>query len=126
MKKLVFMSLVLALSLGAGCAKNVHKDWFAIDGSRADATVKVAMTWNPQTEIPQGEREQADKLAEEKCKVWGYTGAEMFGGINQRCTQYVNGFGGMTCAQMQAEITYQCLGNPGQSQPQPVGKAIKP
>lgn len=126
MKKLVFMSLVLALSLGAGCAKKVHKDWFAIDGSRADATVKVALTWNPQVEIPQSEREQADALAAEKCKVWGYTGAEMFGGINQRCTQMGNNGFAVVCYQMQAEITYQCLGNPSQSQPQPVGKTIKP
>lgn len=74
MKKLVFMSLVLALSLGAGCAKNVHKDWFAYDGSRSDATVKLAITWNPALEIPQDDREQADALAAEKCKVWGYEG----------------------------------------------------
>ena len=125
-KKLLLVCLLLSVSLGARCAQKVHKDWFAHDGSRSDAIVKLAITWNPAMEIPQADRGQADALAAAKCRVWGYTGAEPFGSIVQRCTQMGHNGYSVVCYQMQAEVTYQCLGNPGQNQPEPVGKSIKP
>ena len=125
MKKMItlFLSLITITLVGCG-AKQVHKDWYALDGSRADATVKVALSWNPEREIPQSDKSQADKIAEERCKAWGYSGAEIFGGASQKCTQI--GYTGFTtlCLEAQAIVTYQCLGNPSQPS-QSSSKTIK-
>lgn len=126
MKSLVTLFLLAAMgSMLAGCAKPVHKDWFAHDGSKADGTVKMALTWNPNIEIPQEEREQAKRVAVEKCKAWGYTDAEEFGGMVSRCTQQrYTGFN-VVCDAMLAEITYQCIDATNEVSPMPKGKAVK-
>lgn len=105
-----------------GCAKPVQKEWFAHDGSKADGTVKMAMTWNPNTEKPQSQKEQAQRVATEKCRAWGYESAEAFGSVVSRCTQpNFSGLGG-PCNEMLAEMNFQCR---GETKPAPaVGKTI--
>lgn len=39
-----FLSLLL---LTACAPKQVHKDWQAVSGSKADAIVRLAYSWNP-------------------------------------------------------------------------------
>ena len=126
MKKSTFLGFFLTFTLLTGCgAKQVHKNWYALDGSRADATVKVALSWNPEKEVPLSDQNQADKIAEERCKAWGYNGAEMFGAVTQKCTQM--GYTGFTslCLEAQSVMTYQCLGNPNQTQHFPPNKNTK-
>lgn len=99
-----------------GCAKPVQKEWFAQGGSRADGTVQMALTWNPALEKPQAQQEQAQRIAIEKCQAWGYADAEPFGGVIKRCLD-------IQCAQMIAEMNFQCRGEKTPSSP--TGKIIK-
>lgn len=113
MRKLIcLLVLAMAVALGAGCAKPVHKDWMAIGGSRSDATVKMGYVWNPQNEKPETSQQQAIDLAAQKCRTWGYDGAEPFGSTLTKCTNMsFQPFAGVVCYQMQAEAEFQCIGS---------------
>ena len=88
------------LILGTGCATKVHKEWLAIGGSKADATVRLAVVWNPQIAIPEYSELQASELAAQKCQTWGYAGAEPFGSQLVTCTQLVSSNWGPICYQV--------------------------
>lgn len=102
MKKLVIV-LALGFSL-SGCA--VNKDWSATGGSRSDGVVRLSYEMK-EFEQPQLSEQQAVNLATQRCKTWGYTGAEAFGGVTRKCNQG-GGFGG--CSQWLVTKEYQCLG----------------
>ena len=121
----VFGLLFVAM---VGCARPVQKDWFAMGGSKGDATVKMGLSWNPNTKKPETSKAQADAVAAQKCRAWGYDGAEAFGAITQQCTsiQYT-GFGPV-CQEMRAEVQYQCTGSitpAAPVPPAPTGKQVK-
>lgn len=95
---------VLTAALLAGCT--VNKSPLPTGGSRADGTVELSY------EI--GEYEQAkingyeaDAQALERCKAWGYSGAQMFGGQKRQCMQ-PGAYG--TCILYNVTLTYQCTG----------------
>jgi len=73
-KLLVFAAVLAALS---GCA--TKKDFYATGGSRADGSVDMAYDF-AQFEQPVVNIAQAQSIAKSKCRVWGYNGAEAFGG----------------------------------------------
>ena len=107
----IFLLFNLACFALIGCAKTVQKEWVAHDGSKADGTVKLALTWNPNLEKPQAQLEQAQHVATKKCQAWGYAGAEAFGSVVSRCIQpRFTGFG-TTCDKVLAEMTFQCVGD---------------
>lgn len=127
-KKLLCLFAVLAMFAMTGCAKKVvQKEWLAVGGSRADATVTLAVSWNPQQETPQFAKAQADDLAKQKCQQWGYSGAEPFGAIQDKCTGMTRDpFGTLVCYQREAYTTYMCLGSPSASGPsEPKGRVVK-
>lgn len=102
MKKALIM--LAAVVLLAGCA--TQKEWSATGGSRADATVKLSYEYG-EFEIPQLDEAQAQVLAEARCKTWGYTGAEAFGGVTRQC----NGPGGFAaCGRYLVTKEFQCTG----------------
>ncbi len=101
--KLVLVAASAALML-AGCAST--KTWSATGGSRADATVKLSYEYGP-FEKPQTNDTEALNLAISRCKTWGYTGAEAFGGITQQCNM-PGGMGG--CARFMVTKEFQCTG----------------
>lgn len=124
MKKIknTLLLAIMGLTLAA-CAKPVQKEWFAHDGSKADGTIKMALTWNPNLEKPQSQKEQAQRVATEKCQAWGYESAEAFGSVVSRCTQpRFTGFG-TVCDEMLAEMTFQCVG--GKNNPTDIGRKSK-
>lgn len=105
----VLLALVLACSVG--CAKKVVKSWASAGGSRADATVEVGYTYNPNLEIPETNEAQGRKVAEEKCRFWGYSEAEPFGMVKSTCQQMAyDPFVGPHCVNMLVVQQYQCLG----------------
>ena len=55
-----------------------------MSGSRADAVVRLSYEYGD-FEIPQVDEQQAIELAKRKCNVWGYAGAEAFGGTSSVC-----------------------------------------
>jgi hypothetical protein len=101
---IVTITAVLAL---AGCAAN--KNWSATGGSRADATVRLSYEYGA-FEVPKVNEMEAQNLAAARCKTWGYTGAEAFGGQTQQCSM-PGGMGG--CSRFQVTKEYQCTGNGG-------------
>ncbi len=101
MKKLISIFVfIIALS---GCS--VNKDWVATGGSRADATVKLSYQYGQGQDVHVSEQ-QGIELAKKRCGVWGYTGAEAFGGITTQCNQ----MGSFGCADGIAIKEYQCTG----------------
>jgi hypothetical protein len=97
--------IVLSLLFFVGCA--VQKDWVPTDGSRADATVRMSYEHN-ELEIPQASDGQALSLAIERCQIWGFEGAEAFGGITRSCS-LPDGSGG--CSQWLVTKEFQCTGS---------------
>ena len=110
MKTKLLLLLCVALVTLGGCAKPVPKDWTPTSGSRADATVKMSYWYDPTSEIPQTNEQQALELAKKRCASWGYSDVEAFGGVMESCTQWVAGFGGPMCIKMVVTKEYQCIG----------------
>lgn len=102
MKKALIM--LAAVVLLAGCV--TQKNWTATGGSRADATVKLSYE-HSSFEQPQLNDAQAQTLAEARCKTWGYTGAEAFGGTTSVCNM-PGGLGG--CNRFLVTKEFQCTG----------------
>ncbi len=112
MKKLGVIVLACAFLLNVSCAKRVPKIWSSNGGSRADATVQIAYTYNPEYEIPDPDVVQGRELAESKCKNWGYMDATPFGMYQQKCNRSVyNPFIQATqCIEIIVMQEYQCIG----------------
>jgi hypothetical protein len=105
MNQTIAVLVVVAISLAA-CATT--KEWAATGGSRADGTVKLSYEYGA-FETPSASPEQALALAASKCSVWGYSGAEPFGGALSTCTNH-NGYG--NCVRWLVTAEYQCAGAP--------------
>ena len=101
MKKGMFL-LIGALLL-SGCA--VKKEMTAIGGSKADGTVKMGYSYG-MFEMPSVDVNQAADAAAKRCKVWGYEGAEAFGGQTSECVQASSS----GCAKTEVSVEYQCVG----------------
>lgn len=99
----VVLAVLVAAQISA-CA--TQRDWSAIGGSRADGTIKLSYQYN-QFEQPVVYEDQAEDLATDRCRTWGYTGAEAFGGEVQQCMQQ-SGLGG--CGRWMVTKEYQCTG----------------
>lgn len=111
MYKLATLFLAAALVLASGCAKPVHVTWQAAGGSRADATIEVAYTYNPELEIPQQSEAQAQAEALKRCQAWGYADAEPFGLEKSQCVHMTyNPFAGPICTKYMVSRQFQCLG----------------
>ena len=89
----------------ASCT-TVPKEWVATGGSRSDGVIRLSYE---QSELEQAQvtESQGIALAVERCKVWGYTGADAFGGTTRRCN-LSGGFSG--CRQWMVTKEYQCTG----------------
>lgn len=81
------------------------KTYNAVGGSRADGTVRLAYEVN-MFETPVVDEAQGLLLARQRCAVWGYTGAEPFGGTTRQCI--ASGAGGCNVSLVVKE--YQCTG----------------
>lgn len=118
MRKWMWMG-VFGCSLAAlGCATNVVP--VATGGSRADATVELSFEYG-QFERPNVDMAQAQTTALQRCRVWGYTGADAFGGQMAHC-EAANSFG---CIRTLVTVRYQCTGN-GTDQVQALGASPVP
>lgn len=101
--KFLVIAAAAALFL-SGCA--VNKDWAATGGSRSDGVVRLSYEVG-EMEKPQLNEQQAVTLATQRCKTWGYSGAEAFGGSTRQCNKG-GGFAG--CSQYMVTKEYQCTG----------------
>jgi hypothetical protein len=87
----------------AGCATAMN--WQPVGGSRSDGVVRLAFEYG-MFQRPQLNESQAVALATQRCRVWGYSGAEAFGAATQQCTAS-NGYG---CVRTVVTKEYQCTG----------------
>lgn len=96
------------LLVASGCT--VQERLTPTSGDRAGGTVTLSYDYGG-FERPVVNQSYADALAQQRCAVWGYKGAEPFGGGTSTC-EVANGFG---CERTRVDITYQCTGNPSGS-----------
>ena len=83
MNKLILSSLVVFFL--SGCAEKVNIS--PIGGSKTDGTIKMGYSYKMFKE-PIVDFDTAKALAVQKCKVWGYDGAEAFGGQTMTCSMF--------------------------------------
>lgn len=84
--KTLIYGLVSVLALASCRSLPEPTDWQAIGGSRADGTVRVAYEKHFKQRLVRNEQ-QAQHIAYQRCKVWGFTGAESFGGNTRSCVE---------------------------------------
>jgi len=92
-----------AIFVLAGCATD--KILQATGGSRADGTVDLSYEYG-MFERPTLHMQEALQTARERCRAWGYTDAQPFGGQKNLCQQS-NEYG---CIRTLVTVTYQCTG----------------
>jgi len=100
MRKLAIAAAVMLTV--AGCAS--AKMWQATGGSRADGVVRLSYQYGLFEQPTLADSGQA--MAAERCKVWGYSGAEAFGGVTEQC----NNFGSSGCTSWLVTKEFQCTG----------------
>lgn len=98
MKRLLLLSLVVVLG---GCA--TQKEWIPTGGSRADGVVRLSFEYGA-FEAPQTDDQQGLDQAKRRCGVWGYQGAEAFGGFNRQCIYFTSS----GCSRWVVTREYQC------------------
>ena len=94
--------LVGVASLLFGCAGTTQIP-FDLGGSKADGTVVMGVNVGEFDEVDWG---SAAGTALERCRAWGYSNAEAFSGVRERC---INPGGWTGCAKKEISRTYQCL-----------------
>lgn len=102
MKKLI--AITLCTLILSGCA--TKKELTPIGGSKSDGTIKMAYEYS-WIESPTVDFNAAKALAAKKCIMWGYEGAESFGGQTSTCLKKREGGG---CDLTKVTVEYQCFG----------------
>jgi len=97
-----YASIFVALFI-VGCATPL--DYVATGGSRADGVVSLSYEYGA-FQAPQLDEAQGIREATARCQVWGYTGAQAFGGNVQTCTMASLG----SCDRWRVTRDYQCTG----------------
>jgi len=103
MKRLVIPALSLLFITGCS-TPTVTKYPLASGGSKNDGVIEVSYNYilfeNYQVDSEHGKIE-----AIERCKLWGYSGAESFGGEKTECSFQPRSM----CQGWKVTTTYQCL-----------------
>ena len=107
--KLLLTIAATSVLLLSSCATT--KNWSATGGSRSDAVVRLSYEYGA-FEVPQVNEQEGIDLAASRCKIWGYSGAEAFGGVTQTCNM-PDGFGG--CSRWLVTKEFQCTGTGNES-----------
>ena len=105
--RLLLLSVACCALLLTGCA--TQKELLVTSASRADGVVTLSYESN-EFERASYEAQKAQEMAEQRCRVWGYSGADSFGSAKTTCTSR-RGFG--NCGARRVDIQYQCTGSPG-------------
>jgi len=107
--KLVHWMIAVVASAVAGCA--TQETLVPTGGSRSDGTVQLSYEYSL-FQKPVVDLTQATQMAANSCAVWGYSGAQPFGGQINRCEAF-NGYG--SCIRTLVTVTFQCTGHPSSS-----------
>jgi hypothetical protein len=93
--------LIPAFSLLGACATSER--WSPSGSDRETAIVKVSYEHEGEVE-PRLSEAQADRMAENRCKTWGYGDAELIPGLLRSCTNEA----GNRCELWKVTREYQC------------------
>jgi hypothetical protein len=93
--------LIPAFSLLGACATSER--WSPAGGDRETGIVKVSYEHEGEAE-PALSEAQADRMAESRCKTWGYRDAELIPGLIRSCTDE----DGNRCELWKVTREYQC------------------
>jgi hypothetical protein len=93
--------LIPAFSLLGACATSQH--WSPAGGDRETGIVKVSYEHEGQAE-PDLSESQADRMADDRCRTWGYRDAELIPGLLRSCTNE----SGNRCELWKVTREYQC------------------
>jgi len=104
MKTFPKLATACALAGLVGCA--AQQSWYAVGGSRADGTVRLAFTASEFANANPNPA-QGVALATQRCRAWGYNAAEAFGGVVRQCNGTQGMFSG--CGEYVYYAEYQCL-----------------
>ncbi len=102
--RILLTVVAMSVLLLSGCAATKH--WSATGGSRSDAVVRLSYEYG-MFEVPQVDEQEAILIAGSRCKIWGYSGAEAFGGVIRVCNMY-DSYGG--CTGWLVTKDFQCTG----------------
>jgi hypothetical protein len=105
MKKLMMLAAFIVFAGACFPIMPQQKHWAATGGSRSDAVVRLSYEY-ASYEIPDVSQKEALDLASQRCKSWGYSEAEAFGGETRACNQY----GGNGCLNWLVTKEFQCIG----------------
>lgn len=97
-------NILITILLGIGLSACITpKTWVATGGSRSDATVELSYQYGG-FEKPKVNQAQGAKTAHARCKAWGYSESEAFGGALKTC----NSYGQYGCMGWLVTMKYQC------------------
>ena len=99
MKKIALLAGVVTVVAGCATVSNME----ATSGSRADGIVKMSFEYGMFDRVEINQAEALEK-ATKRCNIWGYTGAEAFGGITRQC----QGYGSLGCRRWFVTQEFQC------------------
>jgi hypothetical protein len=106
MRSIALLALSSAVLMLSGCA--TQKELMVTNASRADGIVNLSYESNEFQRVSY-DAQKAQDLAAQKCKVWGYNGAEALGSEENICLSR-RGFG--NCGSRRVTVAYQCTGAP--------------
>lgn len=92
-----------------GCTTT--KEWSATGGSRADGAIVLSYEQGGY-EQPILDENQGLALAVARCKRWGFSDAEAFGGSTRTCIERTSGLFTSSCVTWKVDKKYQCTGTP--------------
>jgi YecR-like lipoprotein len=98
------ITVLSAVTLISGCA--VQKVMVPTGGSRADGTVELSYEYGL-FEQPVIDMTQASQSAAQRCRAWGYSDAEAFGGRKSQCQAH-DVYG--NCNHWIVTTQFQCTG----------------
>ena len=93
---------IFVLSLLSGCA-TTRKHWQLVDGSKSDGVVELSFQYGVFEKV---EIDNGNHTAARRCRGWGYSGAESFGGEYRECNSYSTDG---SCWGYKVTKKYQCL-----------------
>ncbi len=96
-------ALLASLIVLGSCATPMN--YVATGGSKSDGTVRLSYEFES-FQDPVLNEQQGLELAKSKCAIWGYTGAEPFGGKLRNCTNFSKD----GCNRYLVTTEYQCFG----------------
>lgn len=109
-----YLLIAVCFLAGCGLTNSIRvPEWQAIDGSRADGTVTLSYEQSSSLQLAP-RKGQDNEIARTRCRVWGYTSAEPFGGATRKCIA-TNQKG--SCTIWQFEKRYQCTNHTSDKTP---------